>query len=129
MLQSISLLWLCSLVKNVSPLSTISHCSYKWKTCTCICALVSCISMFISMDMQLFICLFIVLKIGRHPSLRVAYVDEREETTIDGKTEKVYYSVLVKGYEKRDEVQFKILILDTKQQCLLVISFCETSKG
>ncbi|CAN6445572.1 unnamed protein product [Victoria cruziana] len=43
-----------------------------------------------------------------HPSLRVAYVDEREETTIDGKTEKVYYSVLVKGYEKRDEEIYRI---------------------
>lgn len=37
----------------------------------------------------------------RYPSLRVAYIDEREETH-DGK--KVYYSVLVKGGEKLDEV-------------------------
>ncbi|KAL0306710.1 UNVERIFIED_CONTAM: putative callose synthase 6 [Sesamum radiatum] len=31
-----------------------------------------------------------------YPSLRVAYIDEREET-VNGKAEKVYYSVLVKG--------------------------------
>ncbi|XP_031490403.1 callose synthase 7-like [Nymphaea colorata] len=42
-----------------------------------------------------------------HPSLRVAYVDERDET-INGRTEKVYYSVLVKGYEKRDEEIYRI---------------------
>lgn len=39
----------------------------------------------------------------RYPSLRVAYIDEREET-FDGKSKKVYYSVLVKGGEKLDEV-------------------------
>lgn len=39
-----------------------------------------------------------------HPSLRIAYIDEREET-VDKKPEKVYYSVLVKGGEKLDEVQ------------------------
>ncbi|KAM7263099.1 hypothetical protein ACFE04_000782 [Oxalis oulophora] len=38
-----------------------------------------------------------------YPSLRVAYIDEREET-IDKKTQKVYYSVLVKGGEKLDEM-------------------------
>ncbi|CAA0816289.1 Callose synthase 7 [Striga hermonthica] len=42
-----------------------------------------------------------------YPSLRVAYIDEREET-INGKTEKVYYSVLVKGGEKLDEEIYRI---------------------
>ncbi|KAH6822887.1 glucan synthase-like 7 [Perilla frutescens var. hirtella] len=42
-----------------------------------------------------------------YPSLRVAYIDEREET-IGGKTEKVYYSVLVKGGEKLDEEIYRI---------------------
>ncbi|KAF8408941.1 hypothetical protein HHK36_005011 [Tetracentron sinense] len=37
-----------------------------------------------------------------HSSLRVAYIDEREET-VKGKSEKVYYSVLVKGGYKLDE--------------------------
>ncbi|MQL79523.1 hypothetical protein Taro_011954 [Colocasia esculenta] len=36
-------------------------------------------------------------------SLRVAYIDERDET-VKGKSEKVYYSVLLKGGEKLDEV-------------------------
>uniref|UniRef100_A0A164XW84 1,3-beta-glucan synthase n=1 Tax=Daucus carota subsp. sativus TaxID=79200 RepID=A0A164XW84_DAUCS len=40
-----------------------------------------------------------------YPSLRVAYIDEREETH-DGK--KVYYSVLVKGGEKLDEEIYRI---------------------
>lgn len=39
----------------------------------------------------------------RNPALRVAYVDEKEET-IGGKSQKVYYSVLVKGGDKYDEV-------------------------
>ncbi|KAL2496657.1 Callose synthase 7 [Forsythia ovata] len=42
-----------------------------------------------------------------YPSLRVAYIDEREET-IDGKNEKVYYSVLVKGGEKLDEEIYRL---------------------
>ncbi|KAK4438966.1 Callose synthase 7 [Sesamum alatum] len=42
-----------------------------------------------------------------YPSLRVAYIDEREET-VNGKTEKVYYSVLVKGGEKLDEEIYRI---------------------
>ncbi|KAL7254151.1 hypothetical protein ACSBR1_008532 [Camellia fascicularis] len=37
-----------------------------------------------------------------YPSLRVAYIDEREEP-VDGKRRKNYYSVLVKGGEKLDE--------------------------
>lgn len=40
----------------------------------------------------------------RYPSLRVAYVDEREETA-DAKSPKVFYSVLLKGGDKFDEVQ------------------------
>ncbi|KAJ7960658.1 Callose synthase-like protein [Quillaja saponaria] len=40
-----------------------------------------------------------------HPSLRVAYIDEGEET-VNGKSQKVYYSVLVKGGDKYDEVIF-----------------------
>ncbi|XP_029129775.1 callose synthase 7 isoform X3 [Cajanus cajan] len=42
-----------------------------------------------------------------HSSLRVAYIDEIEETK-DGKPEKVYYSVLVKGREKYDEEIYRI---------------------
>ncbi|KAI8031400.1 Callose synthase 7 [Camellia lanceoleosa] len=37
-----------------------------------------------------------------YPSLRVAYIDQREEP-VDGKCGKNYYSVLVKGGEKLDE--------------------------
>lgn len=44
-----------------------------------------------------------IVKIFRYPSLRVAYIDERE-ATIAGRSQKVYYSVLVKGGEKLDEV-------------------------
>ncbi|XP_051151939.1 callose synthase 7 isoform X2 [Andrographis paniculata] len=43
----------------------------------------------------------------RYPSLRVAYIDEREET-INGRNEKVYYSVLVKGGDKLDEEIYRI---------------------
>lgn len=39
----------------------------------------------------------------RYPSLRVAYIDEREEK-VNEKSEKAYYSVLVKGGDKLDEV-------------------------
>ncbi|KAM3698995.1 hypothetical protein ACJW30_06G231600 [Castanea mollissima] len=42
-----------------------------------------------------------------NPSLRVAYIDEREET-IQGKSQKFYYSVLVKGGEKLDEEIYRI---------------------
>lgn len=42
----------------------------------------------------------------RYPALRVAYIDETEETK-DGKSQKVYYSVLVKGGDKYDEVWIK----------------------
>ena len=38
-----------------------------------------------------------------NPGLRVAYIDETEELK-DGKSQKVYYSVLVKGGDKFDEV-------------------------
>ncbi|XWS30102.1 hypothetical protein CRYUN_Cryun24cG0089100 [Craigia yunnanensis] len=37
-----------------------------------------------------------------YPSLRVAYIDEREET-VNGRSQRVYYSVLVKGGEKLDK--------------------------
>ncbi|KAL2938817.1 Callose synthase 1 [Bienertia sinuspersici] len=37
-----------------------------------------------------------------YPSLRVAYIDDRDEK-VNGKPEKVYYSVLVKGGDKLDE--------------------------
>ena len=40
--------------------------------------------------------------IGRYPSLRVAYIDEVEETH-GGKMEKVYYSVLVKAAGAKPE--------------------------
>jgi callose synthase len=39
----------------------------------------------------------------RNPSLRIAYIDERE-VTVNGKSQKLYYSVLVKGGDKFDEV-------------------------
>ncbi|WOG91817.1 hypothetical protein DCAR_0311072 [Daucus carota subsp. sativus] len=42
-----------------------------------------------------------------YPSLRVAYIDEREEP-LDGKSKKVYYSVLVKGGDKLDEEIYRI---------------------
>ncbi|KAL7607018.1 hypothetical protein Lser_V15G15427 [Lactuca serriola] len=42
-----------------------------------------------------------------YPSLRVAYIDEREDT-INGKSQKVYYSVLVKGGDKLDEEIYRI---------------------
>jgi len=42
-------------------------------------------------------------KLHRNPS-RVAYIDEVEAPTGNGTTEKTYYSVLVKGGEKYDEV-------------------------
>ena len=51
----------------------------------------------------LFICSIPNSKSFRYPTLRVAYVDEMEET-IDGKSVKVYYSVLLKGGDKLDEV-------------------------
>ncbi|KAL2322528.1 hypothetical protein Fmac_026907 [Flemingia macrophylla] len=42
-----------------------------------------------------------------HSSLRVAYIDETEETK-NGKSLKVYYSVLVKGADKYDEEIYRI---------------------
>lgn len=39
-----------------------------------------------------------------YPSLRVAYIDEVEERDGD-KVQKVYYSVLVKAVENRDQVR------------------------
>ncbi|KAM4105424.1 hypothetical protein ACJW30_06G231400 [Castanea mollissima] len=43
----------------------------------------------------------------KYPSLRVAYIDEREEI-INRKSQKIYYSVLVKGGEKLDEEIYRI---------------------
>ncbi|KAF5744039.1 callose synthase 7-like isoform X1 [Tripterygium wilfordii] len=43
----------------------------------------------------------------KYPSLRVAYIDERDET-VDGKSHKVYYSVLLKGGDKLDEEIYRI---------------------
>ncbi|KAK3446271.1 hypothetical protein EUGRSUZ_A02008 [Eucalyptus grandis] len=42
-----------------------------------------------------------------YPSLRVAYIDEREET-VNGKSQKCCYSVLVKGGDKLDEEIYRI---------------------
>ncbi|KAJ0816791.1 putative 1,3-beta-glucan synthase [Helianthus annuus] len=42
-----------------------------------------------------------------YPSLRVAYIDEREDT-INGMSKKLYYSVLVKGGDKLDEEIYRI---------------------
>ncbi|KAI7726587.1 hypothetical protein M8C21_011004, partial [Ambrosia artemisiifolia] len=42
-----------------------------------------------------------------YPSLRVAYIDEREDT-INGISKKVYYSVLVKGGDELDEEIYRI---------------------
>jgi len=50
----------------------------------------------------------------RYSALRVAYIDETEETK-DGKSQKVYYSVLVKGGDKYDEVW-------TKHPCFMLFS-------
>lgn len=43
-----------------------------------------------------------------NPSLRVAFIDEVEDPTRNGATEKTYYSVLVKGGEKYDEEIYRI---------------------
>ncbi|RID40400.1 hypothetical protein BRARA_J00446 [Brassica rapa] len=43
----------------------------------------------------------------KYPSLRVAYIDEREET-INKKSQKVFYSVLLKGCNKLDEEIYRI---------------------
>ncbi|KAL0561375.1 hypothetical protein IC582_001800 [Cucumis melo] len=43
----------------------------------------------------------------KYPSLRVAYIDEREET-VNGRPQKFYYSVLVKGGDKLDEEIYRI---------------------
>ncbi|GLT70370.1 hypothetical protein SLA2020_424530 [Shorea laevis] len=42
-----------------------------------------------------------------YPSLRVAYIDEREET-VNGRPYKAYFSVLVKGGERLDEEIYRI---------------------
>lgn len=45
-----------------------------------------------------------ILKIlSRYPSLRVAYIDDREET-VNGRPQRCCYSVLVKGGDTLDEV-------------------------
>ncbi|KAF5481508.1 hypothetical protein F2P56_002150 [Juglans regia] len=43
----------------------------------------------------------------KYPSLRIAYIDEGEEK-VNGKTQKLYFSVLVKGGEKYDEEVYRI---------------------
>ena len=48
----------------------------------------------------------------REKSLRVAYIDTREDT-VNGKTEKVHYSVLIKGGETLDEVWNYLLVPST----------------
>ena len=53
-----------------------------------------------------------MLTMYRYPSLRVAYIDTREET-INGRTQKVFYSVLLKGGDKLDEVCKNPLLLCT----------------
>ena len=51
--------------------------------------------------------------------MRVAYIDEREET-VNGKSQKLYYSVLVKGGDKLDEVcKNNLFIFDVFIFCLL----------
>ncbi|KAK3183402.1 hypothetical protein Dsin_030688 [Dipteronia sinensis] len=42
-----------------------------------------------------------------YPSLRIAHIDQREET-VNGKSQKFYYSVLLKGGEKLDEEIYRI---------------------
>lgn len=44
-----------------------------------------------------------VLHLSSNPSLRVAYIDEVEESE-GGKVQKVYYSVLVKAVDNLDQV-------------------------
>ncbi|RDX85045.1 Callose synthase 7, partial [Mucuna pruriens] len=54
------------------------------------------------------ICYTDILKLMlTYSALRVAYIDETEETK-DGKFQKVYYSVLVKGGDKYDEEIYRI---------------------
>jgi len=55
----------------------------------------------------------------RYPSLRVAYIDEMEET-VNGRSEKIYYSVLVKGGDKLDEVSY-FTWLDASIVCFCII--------
>lgn len=49
----------------------------------------------------------------RYPSLRVAYVEEREEIVLD-MPKKVYYSILVKAVNGFDQVSNAFL------QCLII---------
>ncbi|KAH8509176.1 hypothetical protein H0E87_011081 [Populus deltoides] len=58
-----------------------------------------------------------------NPSLRVAYIDERE-TTVNGKSQKLYYSVLVKGGDKYDE-----LIVNATPVYKLLLPFFYKSKA
>ena len=51
-----------------------------------------------------------MLMLNRYPSLRVAYIDEREET-VNEKSQKFHYSVLLKGGDKYDEVRIAIASL------------------
>jgi hypothetical protein len=51
-----------------------------------------------------FVPVHLPFKLYRNPSLRVAFIDEVEAPTRNGTTEKTYYSVLVKGGEKYQEV-------------------------
>jgi hypothetical protein len=44
--------------------------------------------------------------VHRNPSLRVAFIDEVEECTGNQTTGKAYYSVLIKGGEKDEEVLY-----------------------
>ncbi|XVF58503.1 hypothetical protein PTKIN_Ptkin07bG0071100 [Pterospermum kingtungense] len=43
-----------------------------------------------------------------HPSLRIAYIDERETVSVNGESQKSYYSVLVKGGDKFDGYEREI---------------------
>lgn len=45
----------------------------------------------------------------RYPSLRVAYVEEREEIVLDV-PKKVYYSILVKAVNGFDQVSITLLL-------------------
>ena len=57
----------------------------------------------------------------RHSSLRVAYIDEIEEKTEDGKSQMVYFSVLIKGGKKYDE---EVWTNDSRLMSQCELRFC-----
>lgn len=63
----------------------------------------------ISFNLKVAVAILNMLIVYRHPSLRVAYIDT-VEGTVNGRPQKVYYSVLLKGGDKLDEVWKNLLV-------------------